>query len=107
MDKPVWEIQAERGIELLQLCSDLQSEKDGVDRPDIDQIDLTKTLDPFAQDIQIAATNMLALKKLFPLMNDLSKIGRKLEQEGKIAVDFGDDYSVEAIKYLMNEHGLS
>ena len=75
--KKPWEVQADRGVELLQLCSDLQSEKDGVNRPKINQIDMSKTIDQFAMDIQVAATNMKALYKLFPLMNDLSKIAEK------------------------------
>jgi len=104
--KKPWEVQADRGVELLQLCSDLQSEKDGVNRPKINQIDKSKTLDQFAMDIQVAATNMTALYKLFPLMNDLSALGRKLQADGKISADWGDDYSRLALDYFLSENGL-
>lgn len=104
--KHVWQQQSDRGIELLQLCSELQSEKDGVDRPAINQIDKSKTLDDFAIDIQTAATNMTALYKLFPLMNDLSALGRKLESEGKLKAEIGDDYSRLALDYFLAENGV-
>lgn len=102
-----WQQQVEKGIELLQLCADLQSEKDGIDRPKINQIDPTKTLDQFARDIQTAATNMSALNKLFPLLNDLSELGRKLEADGKITVDYGDSFADAALNYVLREHGLT
>jgi hypothetical protein len=101
-----WKTQIDKGIELLQLCSDLQSEKDGVDRPNINEIDKSKTLDNFAQDIQIAATNMAALYKLFPMMIDLAELGRKLEADGKIKPDFGDDYSRVVLDYLLALNGV-
>ncbi len=101
-----WEVQADRGVELLQLCSDLQSEKDGVNRPKINQIDMSKTIDQFAMDIQVAATNMKALYKLFPLMHDLSALGKKLQADGKISADWGDDYPRLALDYFLSEHGL-
>ena len=46
-----------KGIELLELCHRLQSEKDGIDRPAPGVIDKTKTLDQFAKDISNSATN--------------------------------------------------
>lgn len=107
MSKKSWEQQADRGVELLQLCSDLQSEKDGIQRPAINEINKSKTLDEFAVDIQTAATNMISLYKLFPLMNDLSQLGRKLEAEGKITMEFGEDYSRKALDFVLNEHGVS
>lgn len=104
--KKTWEAQADRGIELLQLCSDLQSEKDGVPRPKINDIDKSKTLDQFAMDIQTAATNMKALYNLFPLMNDLSALGRKLHADGKISAGWDGDYSRLALDYFLAENGL-
>lgn len=96
----------ERGMELLVLCQKLQSEKDGVDRPLPGVIDKTKTLDQFAKDIGRAMTNMSALHKLIPMMLQLGELGRKLEAEGKITVDYGDDYSTTALKSILAEHGL-
>ncbi len=51
----------ERGVELIELCQKLQSEKDGVNRPKIGEIDKTKTLDPFAMDISKTATWLCSL----------------------------------------------
>ena len=44
--------QVMRGIELLELCQKLQSEKDGVDRPDPLSIVKSKKLDQFALDVE-------------------------------------------------------
>ncbi|EGQ8101670.1 hypothetical protein M3919_003899 [Vibrio parahaemolyticus] len=58
----------DRGIELLWLCQSLQSEKDGVKRPSHFQIDKSKTLDSFAQDISRAVTNMSCHRVTLTLM---------------------------------------
>ncbi len=97
----------DRGLELLKLCQQLQSEKDGVNRPEPFVIDKTKTLDQFAMDIGTACTNMVALHKLIPMMLQLTELGRKLEAEKKLTVDYGDDYSIAAIKFIRAEHGLA
>src|SRR3546814_2072531 len=70
----------ERGIELLRLCQQLQSEKDGIDRPGLEEFDKTKVLDGFAMDINTAVTNMSALYKLIPMMLQLSALGRRSEE---------------------------
>lgn len=101
-----WKKQIERGIELLELCNELQTEKDGVNRPKLFEIDKSKTLDQFAMDISQAATNMSSLHMLFPMMNDLAELGRKLESESKIEVDVGDSLSIAALNYLLTENGL-
>lgn len=96
-----------RGMELLVLCQQLQSEKDGIVRPVPGEFDRTKTLDDFAVDIDRAITNMSALRKLMPMTLHLGHLGRKLESEGKLQVDDGDDYSAAALKFVMAEHGLT
>ncbi len=96
-----------RGEELLWLCQDLQSEKDGVDRPKHHSIDKSKTLDQFAKDIGRSATNMVSLLKLIPMLEKLIQLGRKLESEGVISVDIMDDYSEAALKYLLEQNGLA
>ncbi|NMM01590.1 hypothetical protein HHL24_27085 [Paraburkholderia sp. RP-4-7] len=102
-----FEAQVERGIELLALCQKLQSEKDGVDRPDPFAIDKSKTLDQFAMDVDIAITNMASLRKLLPQMLSLTELGRKLAADGKIAVDYGEDYSSAALRFVRAEQGLA
>ena len=90
----------DRGIELLWLCQSLQSEKDGVDRPSHFQIDKSKTLDSFAQDVSRAVTNMSALYKMMPQTERLSAVGRELERKGIIELSGGDSYSEAALAYL-------
>lgn len=97
----------DRGVELLTLCQTLQSEKDGVDRPAPFQIDKSKTLDQFAKDIHAASTNVVALHKLIPQMLRLAELGRKLEKDGKLKLDYGDDYSTAALNFVAAEHGLN
>ncbi|EHB5469135.1 hypothetical protein JXU68_003164 [Salmonella enterica] len=82
----------EKGIELLKLCSKLQSEKDGVDRP---------------EPLVIDKTYMSSLFKLIPMMENLTELGRKLEKEGKIEVSLGQDYSIAALNFVMSEHGMT
>jgi regulator of PEP synthase PpsR (kinase-PPPase family) len=98
----------EKGIELLKLCSKLQSEKDGVDRPEPLVIDKSKVLDQFARDVSTSITYMSSLfKKLIPMMENLTELGRKLEKEGKIEVSLGQDYSIAALNFVMSEHGMT
>lgn len=97
----------ERGMQLLELCQQLQSEKDGVVRPKPGVIDKTKVLDQFAQDVLSAMTNHSALFKLIPMMMELSELGRKLEADGAISVGFGDDYSTAALTHFRTQYGLS
>lgn len=101
-----WKKQIKRGVELLELCNELQSEKDGVNRPKLFEIDKSKTLDEFAMDVSRAATNMNSLHLLIPMMNDLAELGRKLESEGKIEVCAGDSFSRVALNHMLSENGL-
>jgi hypothetical protein len=98
--------QIERGIELLSLCNDLQTQKDGVDRPKIGEFDKSKVLDEFAMDISQASTNMTSLHMLFPLMNDLALLGRKLVDDGKLNVTIGDSLSRSALDYILEQNNL-
>lgn len=90
----------DRGIELLWLCQSLQSEKDGIERPSHFQIDKTKTLDSFAQDIGRAVTNMSGLYQMMPRTKRLSEIGRELEEKGLVEVSAVDSYADAALAYL-------
>ncbi len=49
---------------------------------------------------------MAALHKLIPMMAALTELGRKLEKEGKLSIDHGDDYSMEALNYILANHGI-
>jgi len=100
-------VAVEKGIELLKLCSQLQTDKDGVNRPEPGVVDKTKTPDQFAKDINESITYMSSLYKLLPMMEQLSKLGRTLESEGKISVDFGEEFDSAALKYVMKEHGIT
>jgi hypothetical protein len=97
------EEQSDRGVELLKLCLKMQCEKDGVNRPEVFEIDKSKTLDQFRMDISEAVVNMTALKQLLPMMLKLSEIGRNLEKAEKIKVDYGDDYAEAALTFLTAE----
>ena len=99
------EEQIERGIELLKLCQRLQSEKDGVVRPEPLVIDKSKCLDQFAKDIEASINNMSALYKLIPMMTTLSELGRKLHEEGKIEVDYGEEFSQKALEHYVAQFG--
>lgn len=83
----------ERGTELLTLCQRLQSEGNGVDRPAPGVFDKTKTLDTFAMDIDATIRHLHALSTLYPMMIALSRLGRKLEAEGKITRGRDEGYS--------------
>lgn len=97
----------EQGIVLLRLCQQLQSDRDGVDRPEPGIIDKTKMLDQFAQDVMTSITYMTSLYKLMPMQMRLADLGRELERQKKIVPAFGDDYAQVALEYVLVEHGLS
>lgn len=93
----------EKGIELLKLCNRLQSEKDGVTRPDPGDIDKTKTLDQFAIDINESIAYMSTLHTLMPMSIRLAELGRLLEKQGKITPSCGDDYAMLALDYVLRQ----
>ena len=99
--------QIERGIELLQLCSDLQSEKDGVKRPGLFEIDKSKNLDVLSKDLSQAATNMSALHNLMSMKDYLAKLGKKLQADGLITLGWGDDHAFSALRYSLEKHGIT
>jgi hypothetical protein len=92
-----------RGIELLALCQELQSAKDGIDRPAPGTVDKTKTLDQFARDIGTATAFHSALLRLLPMTAQLADLGRKLEARGEITVTYGEDYAQAALRHFQDE----
>jgi hypothetical protein len=88
----------------LKLCHKLQSENDGVDRPEPLAVG---TLDQFTRDINSAITWMGSIIKLYPQSQQLAALGRKLEADGKVEVAVGDSYSEAMLAYLCREHGFN
>jgi hypothetical protein len=95
-----YENEIKRSIELLQLCLDLQCEKDGIERK------LGGIGDDFSMSITKASSLLSSLYKLIPLADDLSTLGRHFEQQGYINVDISNDYSRLALDYLLESNGL-
>lgn len=102
-----YESQVMRGIELLELCQKLQSEKDGVDRPDPLSIVKSKKLDQFALDVENAIVWMSSILKLYPQSQKLAQLGKELEAQGKIKLEAVDSYSEVALDYLCHQHGIA
>ena len=90
----------EQGVELLKLCQRLQSEKDGVARPEPGKIDKTKTLDQFAMSVDESITYMTWLYRLIPMRMQLGALGQELEQQGKIQISPSGDYAQAALDFL-------
>ena len=100
----VWEGDLDRCLALLQRVSDEQSKRDGIDRPKVGQF--TTHQDQFTQDINLAATQISVLRKLMPMHIRLTALGRKLYAEGKINLDWGDDFAEAALDYVLAQHGI-
>lgn len=84
----------------------MQSAKDGVDRPSKNSMDKSKILDDFAMDIRRSGTFMVSLLQILPMIYRLTELGRKLEAEGKITVNYGDSYPDAVVNYLLAQHGI-
>ncbi|MBK1901997.1 MULTISPECIES: hypothetical protein [Burkholderia] len=102
-----YKAQIDRGIELLMLCGNLQCQNDGVDRVLPLGTGKGSVLDEFASDLSVAVSCMSSLYKLIPQMLSLGALGRKLATEGKLSVDYGEDYSTAALAYVLREYGVS
>ena len=94
----------DRGIEVLRLALRLQSEKDGVQRSEIGDLDKTKVIDSLAKDANTAATHLITLRKYVPLLLNLAEIGHRLEKQGKIKVDYGGSYPEQALAYFEKQY---
>lgn len=91
----------ENGVELLELCRRLQSEADGVQRPAYGVPDRTKTCDEFSRQVDSAISNMLLLQKVYPIVERLTELGRKLERGGEISVGLGENYAEAALEHVL------
>lgn len=93
---------AEEIIELLTLCQQLQSEKDGRERPSPGTY--SRDEDAFADRIRMACGYALQLRQLIPMMKSLSAIGAEMERLGEISVLPGEDYSQKALARLTEQY---
>lgn len=96
--------EAEEIIELLTLCQQLQSEKDGRERPAPGTY--SRDEDELADRIRSACGHALQLRRLLPVMTTLSAVGAGMERRGEISVLPGEDYAQKALARL-NEQYLS
>lgn len=89
---------AQEMIELLTLCQQLQSEKDGRERPA--PVAYSRDEDEFADRIRSACGHALQLHRLLPMATTLSAIGAEMERRGEISVLPGEDYAQKALARL-------
>jgi hypothetical protein len=85
-------------IELLTLCQQLQSEKDGRER--LAPGAYSRDEDEFADRIRSACGHALQLRRLLPVTTTLSAIGTEMERRGEISVLPGEDYAQKALARL-------
>lgn len=71
-------------IELLTRCLQLQSEKDGIQRPTPDKALVGVPVDDFTRQIHQACLYASMTDSLLALQNRLADTGRQLEQQGQI-----------------------
>lgn len=94
--------EAEEIIELLTLCQQLQSEKDGRERPAPGTY--SRDEDEFSDRIRSACGHALQLRRLLPVMTTLSAIGAEMERQGEISVLPGEDYAQKALARLTEQY---
>jgi hypothetical protein len=97
-----YEKEIQKGIELLKLCQQLQTQQDGIQRPDVGVVDKSKVLDQFAIDVNQSISLMSSLYQLIPMRTKLAELGMNLERQGKIKIAVGEDYADIALKYVLN-----
>lgn len=93
---------AEEITELLTLCRQLQSEKDGRERPAPGTY--SRDEDEFADRIRSACGHALQLRRLLPVTMTLSAIGAGMERRGEISVLPGEDYAKRALARLTEQY---
>ncbi|MHA0949053.1 hypothetical protein [Enterobacter ludwigii] len=89
---------ADEIIELLTLCQQLQSEKDGRERPAPGAY--SRDEDEFADRIRSACGHSLQLRRLLPMATTLNAIGAGMERGGEITLIPGEDYAQKALARL-------
>ncbi|MFJ5375219.1 hypothetical protein ACIPTP_22090 [Pectobacterium versatile] len=96
---------AQQGINLLLLCQQLQSEKDGIKRPLPHRVgvQVDEVRDAFARQIQDVCLYVVQLDNLLAMQRQLVELGRQLEQEGKMMVLPGDSYADAALAWFAQQ----
>ena len=89
-------------VALLTLCQQLQSEKDGRERPAPGAY--SRDEDEFADRIRVACCHALQLRQLLPMLASLGAIGAELERRGEICVLPGEDYAQQALTWLKEQY---
>lgn len=89
-------------IGLLKLCQQLQSEKDGRERPEPGAY--SRDEDAFADRIRSACGHALQLRRLLPAMTTLSAIGAEMERRGEITLHPGEDYAQKALARIAEQY---
>lgn len=85
-------------ISLLKMSQQLQSEKDGRERPAPGAY--SRDEDEFADRIRSACGHALQLRRLLPVMANLSAVGIEMERRGELSVLPGEDYAQKALERL-------
>lgn len=89
-------------VALLTLCQQLQSEKDGIERPAPGTY--SRDEDEFAERIRTACGHALQLRQLLPMMTTLSVIGAEMERRREISLLPGEDYAQKALAWLTEQY---
>ncbi|MCE6966313.1 hypothetical protein K6W81_20905 [Enterobacter sp. MW07] len=89
-------------IDLLKLCQQLQSDKDGRERTEPGAYSLDE--DAFADRIRSACGHALQLRQLLPVSTTLSLIGAEMERRGEIRVLPGEDYAQKALARFKEQY---
>ncbi|MDX6917779.1 hypothetical protein R9X49_22035 [Pectobacterium carotovorum] len=96
---------SQQGINLLLLCQQLQSDKDGIKRPLPFRagVNADEELDAFARQIQSVCISLSQLDNLLAMQRQLADFGRQLELTGKLKVTAGESYADAAMTWLARQ----
>lgn len=90
----------EIGTNILNLAIKLQSEKDGISRLLVGEMDKTKQVDELSKNADDVSAYLAMSIQTSEQSQRLSKLGKKLEAEGLVTMNWGDSYSQTALNYL-------
>lgn len=95
-------------IELLTMCQQMQSDKDGLKRPTPRHPELkgVEVMDAFAQRILLSCAYAASLDPLLALQSRMADIGRRLEEQGQLQTYAGDNYALAALAWMERMTGM-